>query len=206
MADAGNPTPPGEGGEPTPAEKTFSQSELDSIVKDRLQRERGKYADYDDLKKAAAKLREMEDANKSEAEKLTGRLADIEKALGLKDAAIKDLESRLAGEKRANIAQAVAARLGAHDPSDANVLAAVASIDPAGENAESQIEAALKALQEKKPYLFRQQQGTPNGGMGPLAPMNPGSRSGGAETDQQRMQRIQAQTTGHRNYGPLGRG
>ncbi len=37
-------------------EKTFTQAELDSIVKDRLAREKGKYADYEELKAKATKF------------------------------------------------------------------------------------------------------------------------------------------------------
>ena len=40
-----------------PAERTFTQSELDAIVVDRLGRERQKYADYEDLKVKAAGTR-----------------------------------------------------------------------------------------------------------------------------------------------------
>ena len=37
------------------AEKTFTQSELDQIIGERLRREREKYADYDELKGKAEK-------------------------------------------------------------------------------------------------------------------------------------------------------
>jgi hypothetical protein len=37
-------------------EKTFTQAELDAVVKDRLKREREKYADYDAVKAKATKL------------------------------------------------------------------------------------------------------------------------------------------------------
>ena len=35
-------------GAQTPDTKTFTQAELDAVVKDRLKREREKYSDYDD--------------------------------------------------------------------------------------------------------------------------------------------------------------
>ena len=54
--------------------KTLTQTEVDKIVADRIARERKKFADYDDLKKAAAKLKQIEDANKSEHEKLNDQL------------------------------------------------------------------------------------------------------------------------------------
>lgn len=64
-------------GEPaeTPAPpKTFTQEELDGILKDRLDRERKKYADYDDK---AAKLAELE---KAEEERRVASLSEIERA------------------------------------------------------------------------------------------------------------------------------
>lgn len=39
-------------------EKTFTQADVDRLVKDRLERERRKYADYDDLKKIDAVMKE----------------------------------------------------------------------------------------------------------------------------------------------------
>lgn len=53
--------------------KTLTQAEVDKIVAERVARERKKFADYDDLKKAAAKLRQIEDAQKSELEKAQER-------------------------------------------------------------------------------------------------------------------------------------
>ena len=49
-----NPNPEGDpkGGEGEP-EQTFTQADVDRIVKERVQRERAKYADYDELKTKA---------------------------------------------------------------------------------------------------------------------------------------------------------
>lgn len=46
-----------------------SQADLDALISSRLERERSKYADYKDLKAKAARLDEIEAANKSELEK-----------------------------------------------------------------------------------------------------------------------------------------
>lgn len=56
-----------------------SQEELDRIIQARLDRERKRFADYDDVKARAAKLDEIEAANKTEAEKVAERLAAAEK-------------------------------------------------------------------------------------------------------------------------------
>lgn len=52
-------------------ERTFTQSELDAIVSERLKRDRAKYADYDAMKEKAAKYDEAVEANKSELQKQT---------------------------------------------------------------------------------------------------------------------------------------
>ena len=55
----------GDGGD----EKKFTQADIDAAVKDRIKREKEKYADYDDLKAKATKLDEIEENNKTELEK-----------------------------------------------------------------------------------------------------------------------------------------
>lgn len=52
-------------------EKTFTQSELNAIIADRLSEVKEKYADYDDLKAKATKYDEAEEASKSELQKIT---------------------------------------------------------------------------------------------------------------------------------------
>lgn len=88
MAEPAQPTTPEGapqstgGAEPkpdTPAEgKTFTQAELDAIVQDRIQRERKKYDGFDDLKAKAAKLDELEDAQRSDLERLETRATEAE--------------------------------------------------------------------------------------------------------------------------------
>lgn len=46
-----------------------SQDQLDSIISKRVERERAKFSDYDELKAKADQLQQIEDANKSELEK-----------------------------------------------------------------------------------------------------------------------------------------
>ena len=72
---------------PTPEEKTFTQADIDRLVKERLDRERKKYADYDDLKKAREELEKIRQGEMSEVEKLK---AEHEKILAEKT----ELEAR----------------------------------------------------------------------------------------------------------------
>lgn len=57
-----------------------SQEELNRIIEKRLERERSKYADYDDLRKRAAKLDEIEAEQMSEVEKAQKRAEEAEAA------------------------------------------------------------------------------------------------------------------------------
>jgi hypothetical protein len=58
------------------ASRTFTQEDLDRKVGERLARERQKYSDYEDLKAAAARLKEVEDAGKTDIERLSGKLEE----------------------------------------------------------------------------------------------------------------------------------
>lgn len=62
-------------------EKTFSQAELDAIIADRLKREREKYKDYAELKKAAEEYQKLKESQMSEQEKLQAKLAEYERQL-----------------------------------------------------------------------------------------------------------------------------
>ena len=71
--------------EATENERTFTQSELDAIVTERLRRDRAKYADYDELKAKAEKYDEAAEAEKSELQKATELAQSLQTELdGLK--------------------------------------------------------------------------------------------------------------------------
>lgn len=61
--------------------RTFTQEEVNAIVGKRLAEEKGKFADYEDLKAKAAKYDEAEEANKSELQKVTERATALENEL-----------------------------------------------------------------------------------------------------------------------------
>lgn len=62
-------------GEPAEQGKTFTQAELERIIGDRLARAREQYADYDQLKEAAAELAKIRDGEKTEMQRLQEELA-----------------------------------------------------------------------------------------------------------------------------------
>src|SRR5450756_734287 len=68
------PTEGGKSGYTPPA----TQKDLDHIITERVQRERAKYVDYEDLKGKAAQLATIEQANLSEVEKTAQKIAAAE--------------------------------------------------------------------------------------------------------------------------------
>lgn len=62
-------------------ERTFTQSELNAILGDRLAQERKKYADYEELKGKAEKYAEIENASKSALQREQEKSATLQKQL-----------------------------------------------------------------------------------------------------------------------------
>lgn len=89
--------------ESAPAEeqaRTFTQEELNAIVGKRLAEEKGKYADYEELKKKAAAFDEAEEAQKSELQKATERADQLQTQLDkmLKADEIRKVREKVAAE------------------------------------------------------------------------------------------------------------
>lgn len=80
-----------EGGNSGGTTKTFSQAEVDELVKNRLARETKKYADYENLKTAAAELATLKAANAT----------DLEKAVNTATTETRSAVAREYGEKLA---------------------------------------------------------------------------------------------------------
>lgn len=78
-------------------EAITSQEDLDRILTQRLARERSKFADYDELKAKAAKLADIEESTKSEAQKTAERIAALEAANA--EAVSKALRAEVANAK-----------------------------------------------------------------------------------------------------------
>ena len=123
------------------AERTFTQADLDRIIKERMARERNKYADYADLKAQAEKWAEHEAAQQSELEKAQTR---AEKAEAERAKAIEEANARL---MRAAF-MAEAAKVGAAHPEDAFMLADLSEVSISDDGAVSGAEEAVTALVE----------------------------------------------------------
>jgi hypothetical protein len=58
-----------------------TQDELNKVIQERVKRERGKYADYQDLKTKAAELDRLKAENQTEAEKSTEQITTLQQQL-----------------------------------------------------------------------------------------------------------------------------
>lgn len=74
-----------------------SQEEMDRIIQERIARERKRFADYDELKAKADKLNQIEEANKTEAEKIAARAEAAEKRAA--ELEVKALRAEVAAAK-----------------------------------------------------------------------------------------------------------
>ncbi|MDM7488717.1 hypothetical protein QT969_10480 [Rhodococcus sp. CSLK01-03] len=73
-----------------------SQEQLDNILGARLDRERAKFADYDEIKTKASRFEELEQESKSELQKALERAEAAEKRIG--EATRTALHARIAAE------------------------------------------------------------------------------------------------------------
>ena len=80
--------------------RTFTQAELNTMIQERLERERAKYADYDALREKADKFDQAEEASKTELQKAQDKAnfykAELEKMK--KAAGIRDIREKVAKE------------------------------------------------------------------------------------------------------------
>lgn len=168
---AGDKTPD-KGKEP----KTFTQEELDQIVKDRVKREREKFTDYDVLKDKASKFDEAEGAKKT-AEQKAQEAADAAKHKA--DEAIAKANARLL---RAEIVAKAAGKF--VDPEDV-VTALSSKLTVADDGTIDGLDEELAALAKAKPHWVKQ---PAKGGQNTGNPS--GGGDGAGETLEQRRARV----------------
>jgi len=150
-ADVGTSTP----AEPTPAvERTFTQDEVNRMTAQSRREERGKFADYSELKARAAKADEMEEAQLSDAQKLEARAIEAERKAG-------EAQGQIASAMIASEVKVRASALGVIDPDAAYLLLDRSNVRYDADNGVSGVDDALTSLLEAKPYL-RSNNRTPN--------------------------------------------
>jgi hypothetical protein len=159
--------------DPSTPPRTFSQAELDAVVRDRLARERAKYADYDDLKAKALRFDELDASAKSDLQKAQEAAAAAEQRA-------KTAEDRARTTLLRSTVVAEAVRAGAVDPDAVAALLPADAITIGDDGAVVGAAEAITALLEAKPYL-RAATTTPpasGGGTPPPAP-KPGAADAG---------------------------
>ena len=173
------------------SDRTFTQAEVDRILKERLDRERqaakkktaDQYGDYDQLKAKAAKLQELEDAAKSDEEKRAEKYSALEAQM----AEMQSQNARLAADREQALVRAAvvsaATRLEFIDPDDAWRYVDMTAIAVEADKVTG-VEEALKAVAEAKDYLLRKT-ASPR-----IGPTNPGHGAASGETPEQRRGRL----------------
>jgi hypothetical protein len=148
MEDVPPPPAPDPSGLP-PAGYTppASQADLDRIINERLTRERGKFADYNDLKTKATKLDQIEQANASELEKAVSKAKDEGRAEVQTAANTRLIKAE---------ARALAAAAKFRDPADAVAFLNLADVEVSedGDVDAKKVKALLDELATSKPYLI----------------------------------------------------
>lgn len=90
--------------EDDPKDETFTQADVDRIVKDRLKRVEAKFSDYDELKAKADQLAKIQKEGKSADDRLTEQVAKLEADLTAER--LLRLKTEVAVEKGLTPAQA----------------------------------------------------------------------------------------------------
>lgn len=159
--------------------KTFTQAEIDEIIAKRIERERKKYSDYDDIRAKADKYeKESEErrlaelSEKERAEELAKKYEAEKAELAQQLETIKTQAER---EKIRNafITKAQAANIAYID--DAIALADLSAVKVTDEGVEG-VDDVVKSLIENKPFLLAQAKKEPKTVGGPSNPVGEGSQ------------------------------
>lgn len=135
----------------TPAETGDTVTMPREAFNQRLERERQKiqeqYQDYDDLKEAAEKLKEIQGQQEKEEKLLADKLADERARRSALEAELQEARVRSSVVNEA-------AKMGFVDPSDAYHFIDVAALEFSDAGQPTNVTEQLEALKEAKPYLF----------------------------------------------------
>ena len=163
-------TKPEKSGKSEPEGK-FTQADLDRIVKERLERQKksltdeltDKYADYDELRQAAAEWQKAQDAKKSDVERWQDAIKKLEEEKAEQAKSFADLQAQYERAEQERIEALIRAEivaqatvLGFTDPHDAYRLLDLTAISLGDDGAVGGVDDQLKKLAEAKPYLLQQ--------------------------------------------------
>lgn len=140
--------------------KTLTQEQVDEVVAKRLERERKKYEDYDDIKAKLIAFEQVEEERKKQ------EMTEVERLQAEKDEAAKKVveASELAqkAQEKANARilnteiKSVARSLNANDPNDVLALLDKSEIKVDEEGNIQGVESAVESLKASKPWMFKQ--------------------------------------------------
>lgn len=148
------PTPPPSPSPVPPADKTFTQADLDRIVAERLARAKVEPpADYQALKEQAEELAKLKASQLSETEKLQKAAQDAAAAAKAADDRAKAAEERAAAALRRSAIIAAATRAGAVDPDAVVTLLDPSKVTVGDDGQVTGVDEAVKALLDEKKYL-----------------------------------------------------
>lgn len=136
----------GDGGDAGDAGKTFSQQDVDRIVKDRVARAKKDVADYDDLKTKAEEYDKIKKERQSEEERLREALSSKEKVEATLNDTVQELRAQIAVEREAW-------RAGVTDLEAAWRLIDSDALDYDDNGLPTNAEDVVKKLVEDRPYL-----------------------------------------------------
>jgi len=133
----------------TPNAVTFTpeqQEQINRLVAQTKRDERGKFADYSDLKTRAAKADELEQAQLTEQQKLEARAVEAERKA-------TEAVDQIASAMIASEVKVRASLLGVIDPDAAYLLIDRSNVKYDAEAGVTGVDEALTQLLEEKPYL-----------------------------------------------------
>lgn len=135
------------------SEKTFTQDEVNGIVKRNIERELSKLGDVDDLRRKAEEFDKLTEPQKSEVQKFSDQAAKEKDRADKAEARMKSLEVRVA-------VTGAASKVGFIDPEDAFRLLDADDIEYDSDGSPKNVDRLLAALAKNKPHLIR---GSTNG-------------------------------------------
>ena len=126
--------------------RNFSQEEVNRMVGQARREVRGQFSDYSDLKTRAARADELEQAQLTEAERLTQRATEAEKQTA-------EANTQLTNALISSEVKVKAVQLGIVDPDAAYLLLDKRNVKYDANDGVTGVEDALTQLLEDKPYL-----------------------------------------------------
>jgi phage I-like protein len=135
--------------------RTFTQEDVNRLTGQARRDARSQFSDYDALKERAARADELEQAQLSEAEKMSQRATTAE-------AQVAEANARTADALIASEVKVRAVQLGVVDPDAAYLLMDRSSVKYDPDSGVSGVDDALTQLLDDKPYLKGAAARTPN--------------------------------------------